>query len=310
MNQVNSSSRIFVSTTFAPDNSSLVEVIRACHEKGLGQLEFGSNHCYEPDPIGAIKQFQGQYLVHNYFPPPKEGFVVNIASSNNEIFQRSINHIVAAIDFCSEIGVKLYTFHPGFLTDPRESTQDSNYYDFCFDDRQLISENRINALERMLQGIEKIVSHAKKRKVKIAIETEGSMAHKEHLLMQDPNEYERLFRYFSSTDVSVNLNLGHLRLASNAVGFKIADFVDLISEYMVAMEVSHNDGVHDEHKLLGRDEWYWEVICDPRFAGAYKILEVRNVSLNDVINNLLLFEKCYAETRSEFAEKKMKRVLR
>ncbi|SVE00121.1 uncharacterized protein METZ01_LOCUS452975, partial [marine metagenome] len=45
--------------------------------------------------------------------------VLNIASFDTNIRSRSIQHIKLAIDFCNEINSQLYTFHPGFLTDPK-----------------------------------------------------------------------------------------------------------------------------------------------------------------------------------------------
>ena len=80
-------------------------------------------------------------MLLNYFPIPRESFVVNIASLNNLIRKKSINHIKNAIDFCNIIDAKLYTFHPGFLTDPNGSNIGIKNYDFQWDDLRLENVN-------------------------------------------------------------------------------------------------------------------------------------------------------------------------
>ena len=67
----------------------------------------------------------------------QKSFVLNIASFNEEIRSRSIKHIKGAIDFCKKINAKLYTFHPGFITDPKGSNLTNDNYDFLWDDKKV-----------------------------------------------------------------------------------------------------------------------------------------------------------------------------
>ena len=106
--------------------------------------------------------------------------------------------------------------------------------------------------------------------------------------MQQPEEYERFFEQFSPDEIGINLNLGHLNLASKAFGFPRDEFVHLISDYVVAMELSHNNGVNDDHLPLIDDEWYWVLITDPKFKKTYKILEFRESSLKQVRESIEL----------------------
>jgi len=109
---------LYLSTTFIPDNNPLREALELCNKAGIKSVEIGSNHCFEEN-YDYLSDFSFQYLVHNYFPIPKESFVLNIASFDEKIRKMSIDHIKRAIDFCEDIKYKLYTFHPGFLTDPK-----------------------------------------------------------------------------------------------------------------------------------------------------------------------------------------------
>ena len=99
---------IFVSTTFLKDQKKATEALSLC------------------------KKNKFRYLVHNYFPVPKKSFVVNIASLDKELRERSINHIISSIKFADKINASLYTFHPGFLSDPKPSIGSKINYDFIF----------------------------------------------------------------------------------------------------------------------------------------------------------------------------------
>ena len=83
---------LFVSTTFMSDGCRLYDTLEVCLQNGINSVEIGSNHCYEKN-YSYLKEFNFEFLMHNYFPIPKNSFVLNIASLDNYIYQRSLNHI-------------------------------------------------------------------------------------------------------------------------------------------------------------------------------------------------------------------------
>jgi len=286
---------LFLSTTFVNDGLQLTKALELCKNSNLRFVELGSNHCYSSTFDLDVKNYNFIYLVHNYFPIPKIPFVLNIASLNENIFRRSITHIFNAIDFCDRIGAKLYTFHPGFLSDPIGSNSSTKNLDFQWGNKSPNKTNYDIAYENMLRGIYQCAGYAQKKNVKIAIETEGSFNKNQFLLMQKPEEYERFFKEFNPSDIGINLNIGHLNLASHAFHFNTDDFVNIIADYIVAMELSHNDGYEDQHLPLLNDAWYWTIIFDNRFIDSYKILEFRNTSFEMIEDNIKLFnEKFHA----------------
>jgi len=287
----------FVSTTFMPDGSSIQEALDLCQKSGITQIELGSNHCYDEHVEDIIARYPFTYLVHNYFPTPKESLVVNIASLNDTIHAQSIAHCERSIDFCQRIGAKLYSFHPGFLSDPDGgrflSDPDgghivANMYDFRWNEGALDALQYDSAFSRMIQSITHLSAYAKERNVKIAIETEGSVQHAGHLLMQKPEEYAVFMQHFSPDAIGITVNLGHLNLASRHFSFEPEHFIDQISEYIVAFEMSHNNGCEDQHLPLVAGAWYWDIISDERLRDVYTICEFRNVSIDGVKDSLAL----------------------
>ena len=79
-------------------------------------------------------------------------------------------------------------------------------------------------------------------------------------------------------------------MAKNAFNFKATDFVDLIQNYIVAMEISHNNGLEDEHLPILEEGWYWSIIKDQRFSECFKILEFRNTSIEDILKNIKMID--------------------
>jgi sugar phosphate isomerase/epimerase len=285
---------IYISTTFIKNDSTLKDALLLLKDNGINFAELGSNHCYEGD-YSYLNEYKINYLIHNYFPIPKKSFVLNIASLNDEIRKRSIVHVKTAIDFCKSISSLLYTFHPGFLSDPDFSSNCNANYDFVWKKDSIHIENYNKCKELMYDSLDGIIKYASSSKVKIAIETEGSFHKKDRLLMQRPEEYQEFMIKYSSSDIGINLNIGHLNLAANAFHFEWTDFVDLIQDYIVAMELSHNDGLEDQHLPLQRDGWYWDLINDRRFKDTFKILEFRNTPISEIVNNIkLIQEKEYA----------------
>ncbi len=284
---------LFVSTTFFKDGTSLDEALSVCKNYNINNIELGSNHKFSENFEKIIKKYDFKYLMHNYFPIPKESFVLNLASLNDIIYERSLKHIKDAIDLCVKTNCKLYTVHPGFLTDPKGPNTTVNNYDFQWNDLNVNDSNYKKAFNRMLKSLDWSINYANKSGIKIAIETEGSLKKSSHLLMQKPDEYQNLFKFFSPGDLGINLNIGHLNLSRNFFNFKISDFIDLIKNHLIAMELSHNEGIEDDHLPLKDYEWYWDIILDSRFKNAFKILEFRNTDINTMLDNIKLFKNKY-----------------
>jgi sugar phosphate isomerase/epimerase len=282
--------KLAISSTFIPDGFTLHSALKIAQELDVKIVELGSNHCHESN-YEYLNDFKFEYLVHNYFPIPKNSFVLNIASPDTKIRALSLNHIKNSIEFCNKIGASLYTFHPGFLTDPLPPKfKKSGSYDFEWIGSMLAMTSYQDSWEWMIQSLGEITSYATERGVKIAIETEGSFHKAGHLLMQTPQEYERLFNINDLEDLRINLNIGHLNLAKNYFSFDLNNFIDLIASRVSALELSHNYGEEDNHLPLIQGEWYWEVITDYRFSDTFKILEFRNATSDQLISSIKLME--------------------
>ncbi len=281
--------KIFVSTTFVKDGTPISEVLEICEKAKINNLELGSNHCWQINQRKTVCNFKSNnYLVHNYFPVPKNNFVVNIASNNNNIRKRSILHAKNCINFAKTINAKLYTLHFGFLADPVTSNISNKNYDFVFNEEDKNNVYYDKTFNNMINSLIEIIKYAKLKRVNIALETEGS-AKKDYCFMSRAWEYEKLFKIFSKNELKLNLNLGHLFLEySNKKD--INKFLNIVKKRVVALEISHNDGKLDQHLPILNKAWYWNIINDKYFANCFKILEFRNTKIKDIHRCLSYFE--------------------
>jgi len=286
--EIKNNKEIYTSTTFLPNGNKISKAISQLINNKIYNIELGSNHIYEKN-YNYLLNKNCNFLIHNYFPVPKKSFVINIASLDKKIRNKSLLQIKKSILFCKKSKAKLFTFHPGFLSDPDgEGSGLNKKYDFRWK-KINTSKNYEKAWIYMIQSIKKIIKIAKKNKIRIAIETEGSFKAYNHLLMQKPSEFKKFKKIFKKKDIGINLNIGHLNLASKKFKFNKFEFVKNISEYIVAFECSHNFGRNDDHLPLKKRSWYWKILKDKKYKNCYKILEFRNTKVNNIIKSAKLF---------------------
>ena len=240
---------IFVSTTYyGTARSELQPILKQLEKTKIDGIEIGSTHKHQKKNyfkkiISTIKK--KRIIFHNFFPPFKnENFVLNIASSAKKIRENSIEIIIENIDFCKNVGGELYTFHPGFLSDAQTNINKiEKNYDFRFGKSFL---NIDSASTYLISSLKKIVNYASLKKIKIAIETEGSSLKKNYLMMQKPEEFEKLFKIFPS-GLYINFNIAHSYFASKVFNFSLIKFIKKIKSKVAAVELSCNDGFYDQH---------------------------------------------------------------
>ena len=172
---------IFISTTFIEDGKSFIEAINKIKSLNIRNIEIGSNHKYEKRKIN-LKKFKCNFIIHNYFPVPKKNIILNIASCDEKIRKLSVKKIKQSIKFSKENQAKLYTFHPGFISDPISSSNNKKNLDFVWNKNfNPLPKNK--AWKKMIKSLREIINYSKKLKLPVCIETQGSITQKKKLLL-------------------------------------------------------------------------------------------------------------------------------
>jgi len=238
-------------------NGDVFAVLDLYRESGFRNVELGSSHPYnEKISPSTIGEYDFNFLVHNYFPPPREPFIINIASQNRAILKRSLHQLKTGIDFCECLGTKLFTFHSGFRSDPdlnlRFKTGGIAPY--------------AKAMKTTIQSLIEINEYAEDHGVKIAIENNVLAAHNlvngedGLLLMCEYWEFERLFREIDSDNLGLLLDLGHLKVTANTLGFDADEFIRRSKDRVFAVHLHENNGKLDEHRCPKEGDWSLEIV--------------------------------------------------
>src|ERR1044072_2172828 len=111
---------IYVSSSCVRANT-IGDAIRQLVAQGYDHIELsGGTRAYdgmEEDLLELKRTHHLHYLCHNYFPPPPQAFVINLASLDEKTARLSMEHLQRSIDLSKKLGAKKFGFHAGFLMD-------------------------------------------------------------------------------------------------------------------------------------------------------------------------------------------------
>jgi len=270
---------IFVSTSCLSSIYSYPEILDIYHHLCLDSVELGILSDPHIDIKKLIKKYNFNYTVHHYFPPPRKPFIINLASQDKNILKKSVRQILSSIDFCSKFDIDLFSFHSGFRVDPdmylRFSQKNIPPYEISFN--------------TFKDSLVTIVDYAEEKNVKIAIENNVLSEYNlikgqnKFLLMCEVSEFERLFKEILSHKLGVLLDLGHLKVTSNSLGFDKDTFIKKLQSNIYAVHVHENHGRVDEHNCPNKDSWSIEILV--KYFNKKKLPIILECKCNK-INNL------------------------
>ena len=235
------------------------DTIKELSEAGIFAFELSGGQ-FSDDVVGKLGTLSKTYAfaLHNYFPPPKTPFVLNLASFRDDIAQASMSHITHAIDISHSIGAKFYGFHAGYLIDPPVSELGAKI------SRQVIND-RDKALGLFLDRADMLAEYAEAKGVKLLVENnvlskDNYISFGENpLLMVDQDETHEIMSR-SHRNLGLLIDVAHLKVSANTLKFSpvayLENFYDLVSAY----HFSDNFGFEDSNDEITEDAWFWPYI--------------------------------------------------
>ena len=255
---------VFVSSGCLGHGRKITEVVPRLLEAGLDAIEISPSHVCEEGVLEYLEGRRARFGVHVFCPPPSEPLMFNLSSPDPSVRARSIDAATEAVISCRRLGCDLYTMHGGFLVDLKT--------DLSFGDSRLEHDRGLDLFFEALEGIRRVAAD---NGVAVAVENNfcppgsGGTA-----LFCDESDFQAMYRQSGFGDVGVLLDLGHLRLASGALGFDAGDFVDNLRDRILLLHVSGNDGLSDEHRPFDERDWCVEMIQRHRLGGIDMVAEV------------------------------------
>jgi len=270
---------IYVSTRCLGPGKKVSDVLSIYQDNGIKNIELGSNHVYEEGVEDYLKQLDCNFIIHAFFPVPKESFSMNLASIDEKILKLSKEQAKKAIDLCAIIGAPLYSFHAGYRVDP---TQLGNK----FEQKGIVSYDK--AFDIFVDSVKEILDYAEKKNVKLAIEPNVLNkfniinSKNELLLMCEYWEIEELFKRINSDNLGILLDLGHLKVTSNWLNFDKDDFVEKVAEKVFEIHLHDNDSKFDSHLNVNKNSWAIDVLKRFNFKDIPITLEPNNLDIKEI----------------------------
>lgn len=240
---------IFISSSCSKKQTikgSIEEIL----QHGFSNIELSGGTQYYPDLEEDIQDLQQKlnvnFLLHNYFPPPKKDFILNLASLNDDIFNQTIAHCKRAIDLSIKLGCEKYAVHAGFFVDIKLNEIGKKLSkDKLFDIQQ--------ATDRFCNTFLDLVDYTK-GKVTLYLENNViSDANYRTFNQVNPfllTDYQSYIELKELIEFDILLDVGHLKVSCHTLRRSLDEDLGHLINCTDYIHISDNNGSQDENKGL------------------------------------------------------------
>lgn len=205
---------------------------------------------FEDELLDLKKEFNLNYLCHNYFPPPKEHFVLNLASLNDDIYEKSLEHFVKALNLSKKLGAKRYGLHAGFFIDIKVDEIGKK-----------ISLSRLfdkdNAKVRFCEALKSLQNEF--CDIDIFVENNvfsntnfNTYAGNNIFMLTNSDEY---FELKNEIDFNLLLDVAHLKVSSNSLNLDFKKELSTLIKESHYLHLSDNNGYEDQNNYFSIDSF-------------------------------------------------------
>ena len=284
---------VFVSSGAFPSND-LDEILALCARHGIDRVELSSGlgHAGDVDRSLEAASQDMELLIHNYFPPPDIPFTLNLASADDEIRRRSIALCTNAIDLCERVGASYYSVHSGFAHDFKPA--ELGHSDAQAAALSTTGTDRQAAYGRFRECVRIVSDHAAAKGIDLLLENNVAaprlieMAGFNPLLMVEADEILDCLDDIGRPNVHLLLDVAHLMVSSNALGFDPRKFIDKVGPRVAALHVSDNDGYRDQNLMTTTESWYLPALRS--FGDRDIVIESYNLTPSQILSQIDLIE--------------------
>lgn len=266
------------------------EKLVALADKHGWAVEFSSGFPPDPEMIPFYKSLSSIRYPHNYFPAPADPFVMNLASGDDTIRNRTINHCLQGLELAKIGGAPFFSAHAGFCIDPNpEQLGRPLDIDQDFD--------RSEHLDIFLESVNIVLQKADELEIGFLIEN-NVLAPFNHradrpvaLFCVEGEEMVSLIEQVNHPRLGILLDTAHLKVSAHTLNFDKKVAAELVSPIVKVVHHSDNDGLADTNQALPDD--YWAADLGEIFKGRLHVLEVKNLSEKQIEQQLHFLQNIY-----------------
>jgi sugar phosphate isomerase/epimerase len=242
----------------AIEASTIPALVDHCRASQLRRVELTSSMPYQEEiaeQLAGARQWGMRWLLHNYFPPPRDGFVINLASADPAIRRRSIEHCRAALELSAAISAPFYSVHAGFTTDPRPTDLGGRF-------EPGTGRGLVDAARMFYESVAQLCETAERLGVNLLIENNVVTApnaidgRNDLFLCVSGDDVEALFTAVRSPSLGILLDVAHLKVSAATLNLSRDRALEQMRPHVRAFHLSDNDGLRDDNQPFGRDAWF------------------------------------------------------
>lgn len=253
-------------------------------------IEFSSGMGYKVNMKEIFRDALIKRMPHNYFPAPKEPFVLNLASSNNLIRSRSVQHCKELLFLAKQSGAPFYAAHAGFCIDPNPDELGKRIvYDPVFkrEDHQNIFIESLNSILTIAEELE--IDFLIENNVIAAFNMINETINP--LLCCDGQEINWLFRNIKHKRFGLLLDTAHLKISCQTLHLSITEELAKIASFVKAVHHSESNGIEDNNEPITTDYWFLPFLH--QYRNIAHVIEVKNIDEYQIRNQITILQEAY-----------------
>ncbi len=195
-----------------------------------------------------------RFLVHNYFPPPAAPFLLNLATSREDVGARTMALCRDAVRLCAAVGAPFYSVHCGFTFDSADGSHLGNASQMT-----LPRISMDEAMHHFIRRLSDLCRFGAAHGIKIAVENNviagfGLVDGGNRLCLgTDVESLTTIFEAVGGNDLGLLFDIGHAKVNQQTIGADMHDVLNAFGERLVALHVSDNDGFNDQNLPVATD---------------------------------------------------------
>jgi sugar phosphate isomerase/epimerase len=284
---------IYVSSS-SVRNNKISDSIEELTSNGFFNIELsGGTNLYENierDLLDLQQKYGLNYLCHNYFPPPIDHFVLNLASLNDDVFTKSFSHIEESIRLSKILGAPNFAFHAGFFihVEPKEIGKKIS--------KSLLFD-KTKSIQRFIDSYQKLQDYAGDLKLYIENNVYSSsnftsFSGEDIFMLTNLEDYDELK---SKVDFNFLLDVAHLKVSCKTLDLDFLPQLNNLYNLTDYIHVSDNDNLHDNNDPISLESEFIDTFKNETNNKKTYTLEVYS-SIDKIRESYDLLEKTIGST--------------
>jgi len=269
---------IYISTSCVKNNS-IKRSIKQIVDFGYTNIELSGGTDYYPEIVDDLASLKDKYnlnfICHNYFPPPKEHFVLNLASLDIATQEKTFRFLKNTIKLSDKLKLREFGFHAGFfLNIPLDEIGKKIQNQTLFNKKEAINQfcksyTKLDSLTNSKLYIENnVISRPNYEKFGEDI-----------FMLTSSKDYFRLKKLIN---FDLILDVAHLKVSCNSLNLNFEMELDSLIHQTDYIHVSDNSGITDDNIGLKKDSELYSILSNYSLKNKKITLEVYDNSFREI----------------------------